>query len=59
MEQIWKALGWAAVILFMAFIGSKTGMSDGTMFAVIAGMSGAAVAGMNAKGCGFRGKVSQ
>ncbi|WP_164931239.1 hypothetical protein [Erythrobacter sp. HKB08] len=57
MEQVWKALGWAAVILVMAFIGSKTGMSDGTMIAMIAGMSGAVVAGRNARRCGSFGRA--
>ena len=57
MEQVGKALGWTAVILVTAVIGSKTGMSDGTMIAVIAGMSGAAVAGMNTKRCGSFGRV--
>ncbi|BDW81127.1 hypothetical protein MACH24_05650 [Erythrobacter sp. Dej080120_24] len=53
MSNIGKALLWAAGIIAAAVFMQAQGMSDGASFGVIAGLSGAAWASLNAEtGCG-------
>jgi hypothetical protein len=52
MSNIGKALLWAAGIIAAAVFMQGQGMSDGASFGVIAGLSGAAWASLNAEtGC--------
>ena len=53
MDNIFKGLGWAAVILVAAYAMTFSDMSTGASFAVITGLSGAAWASIKADGgCG-------
>ena len=52
MSNVGKALLWAAVIIAAAIFMQAQGMNDGASFGVIAGLSGAAWASLNAEtGC--------
>ncbi len=50
MNNIQKALLWAAAILFAAIMAKTSGLSDGASFGIIAGLSGAAWGAFNG-GC--------
>ncbi len=52
MSTVQKSLLWAAAILGATFVSVSNGMSDGAVFGVIAGLSGAAVSSI------YRGKRS-
>ena len=43
MNMIMKALLWAGLIIAAAFVASANGVSDGSAFGIVAGLSGAAV----------------